>query len=59
MQKLQRSAGKLLKRTPDDAEVGQLLRQFDEADNQLKIVSFPSRESIAQPSLHIAPLLAY
>jgi len=40
MHKLQRSAGKLLKRTVEDAEVGTLLKQFDEADVQLKIVSY-------------------
>jgi hypothetical protein len=39
MQKLQRSAGKLLKRTVDDAEVGTLLKEFDETDFQLKNVS--------------------
>jgi hypothetical protein len=38
MQKLQRKAGQLLKRTADDAEVALLMKEFDEGDNMLKIV---------------------
>ena len=38
MQKLQRKAGQLLKRSADDAEVALLMKEFDEGDNMLKIV---------------------
>jgi hypothetical protein len=40
MQKLQRKAGLLLKRSADDAEVALLLKELDEGDRILKIVRY-------------------
>jgi hypothetical protein len=39
MQRLQRQAGKLLHRSADDADVGALLKEFEECDRALKTVS--------------------
>jgi len=40
MQRMQRQFGKLLPRTADDAQVGMLIKDFEEADQMLDTVGF-------------------
>jgi len=42
MQSVQRRFGKLLPRTADEAQVGVLLKDFDDADKMLAKVSLPN-----------------
>ena len=49
MQRLQRKAGQLLHRSPDDAEVGLLLADFENGDKLLTTVRAPQ----LMPAYHL------